>query len=69
MPHRLVNDLLEKQMDRREFLTHTGAALLAIIGITGVLNSLSGADKKNRSHGYGGSVYGGRNDSDSRTFK
>lgn len=65
MPYRILNDLLEKEMDRREFLTHAGAALLAVVGITGVLSSLRGIDKKHQSHGYGGSVYGGRNDSKS----
>lgn len=56
-----IQQLLETEMDRKEFLTYVGASVLAVIGISGILKSLAppaNPGKRNVSSGYGGSVYG-----------
>jgi hypothetical protein len=52
-----ITKLLTKEMDRKDFLKYSGGVLLAVIGVTGLLNTLSkvGDDHKN---GYGTSAYG-----------
>ncbi len=59
-----LQQLLETEMDRKEFLAYIGAALLAVIGISGMLKSLAPPtthhSAKNAQAGYGSSVYGGR---------
>jgi len=55
-----LNNLLQKEVDRKEFLTHVGAGALAVIGVTSLLKAL-GEDNKTSSAGYGGSSYGGGN--------
>jgi predicted tellurium resistance membrane protein TerC len=39
-----LNQLLDKEMDRREFLAHVGAAIVAMIGLSSILKALNGAD-------------------------
>lgn len=56
-----LNALLEKEMDRREFLRHVGIGLVALTGVSGLLKALNGASTPRRSAGYGASVYGGAN--------
>lgn len=54
------NDLMQKQMDRRDFLKHVGVAFVALTGISAIvktLNMVSGP--KSQTVGYGASVYGG----------
>lgn len=63
MPLPLLNDLLDKEMDRKEFLVRTGAAVLAIVGVAGVLKSFHDADSQSASQGYGAGAYGGRSGS------
>ena len=52
-------------MNRREFLGYIGAALLAAVGISGMLKAVMNHDAaktltvKHVDGGYGGSVYGG----------
>jgi hypothetical protein len=56
-----LDELLQKQMDRRDFLKHVAIGFVALTGISVVvktLNTLSGA--KRQTSGYGASVYGGR---------
>lgn len=53
--------LLQKQMDRRDFLKHVGVGFVALSGVAVLvktLNTLSGP--KQQTAGYGASVYGGR---------
>lgn len=63
MAQRVLSELLEKEMDRREFLKHAGAAVLAVVGLAGALSAFKEIDRKQRVSGYGGSVYGGHRDS------
>lgn len=58
-----VQQLLETEMDRKEFLTYLGASLLAVVGISGLLKALAPPTKQNNSQsnsrtGYGSSPYG-----------
>jgi len=56
-----VQSLLQKEMNRKEFIKHVGIGFAAIVGLTTVLktiNSLSGNGKK-QSIGYSGGAYGG----------
>lgn len=52
--------LLEKEVDRREFLQHVGVAFLAVIGLTSLISSLSKlqSNDKQSPTGYGASFYG-----------
>ena len=59
MAIRVLQDLLDKEMDRKEFLTHAGAAVLALVGIAGLLKSLNDIGHKSVSSGYGSGSYGG----------
>lgn len=65
-----VQDLLNKSMDRKEFLRYVGVGSLLLMGGGMILNSLGGVNKlvnkgsaaKPRvaaEYGYGASVYGG----------
>jgi len=38
-------DLLDKDMDRKDFLKYSGSVLLAIIGITGAMRMLADAQQ------------------------
>lgn len=65
-----IDQTLQKPMSRRDFLSHVGALLLAVIGITSILHSLGLHDDAPRPHtarsgsapkaqsGYGSSSYG-----------
>lgn len=56
-----VQKLLQKDMDRRNFLKHVGVGFAAIIGLTTAvktLTSLNGAPKK-VADSYGSNAYGG----------
>ncbi len=54
---------MQKEVSRKEFLRYLGLALLAVIGITNLINNLQNTlsgerQKKLQSNGYGSSVYG-----------
>lgn len=51
--------LLEKEMDRREFLKHVGVGLVALTGASALLKALNGVSAPRRTSGYGASSYGG----------
>jgi hypothetical protein len=57
-----LDQILEKEMDRRDFLAHIGAGFMALIGFSSILKALSGnhssSSSTHRTGGYGGSVYG-----------
>lgn len=56
-----INALLNKEMTRKEFVQHIGAALLILIGISGLVNALlkQGGGTRRSTIGYGASAYGG----------
>lgn len=55
-----IAHLMTKEMDRKDFLKYSGGVLLAVIGVSGLLNTLLrlGGDRDGKSGGYGGSAYG-----------
>lgn len=62
MAQKNLQKLLEKPMNRKEFLAHLGAGFLAIAGVSGLLKTLvdySGRSHTRRTSGYGSSSYGG----------
>lgn len=59
-----IQNLLEKEVSRREFLLHVGAALVAAIGISSLVKSLLGSAQRQAlpsgdMSGYGMSGYSG----------
>lgn len=61
--------LLNKKMDRKDFLKYAAAAGFMAVGAGAIVNSIAGLDKSgqkkklgqaNASMGYGSSAYGGR---------
>ncbi|HLC91709.1 MAG TPA: twin-arginine translocation signal domain-containing protein [Candidatus Saccharimonadales bacterium] len=58
-----LQKLFEKQMDRRQFLAHVAAGILAIVGISGLLKNLVNLSSQPRQHrvvGYGSTPYGNK---------
>lgn len=55
-----LHTILEREMDRREFLVFLGVLLLAVTGISGFIKSTSGVlnAPQEVSNGYGSSPYG-----------
>lgn len=54
-----IDTILNKEMDRKAFLKYSGGVLLAVLGITGLLNALSGiGGEESVTSGYGGKPYG-----------
>jgi hypothetical protein len=60
MVNKNVAKLMTKEMDRKDFLKYTGGVVLAVIGVTGLMNTLMklGGGDNHQSGGYGGSAYG-----------
>lgn len=56
----LVNDLLSKEMSRKEFLSTVGLGIISIIGFSSLIKLLDGKTYKSQSAGYGSSSYGGQ---------
>lgn len=56
-----LDELLQKDMDRREFLQHIGAGILTVVGVAGLINALTDTSKHQTKStgGYGMSSYGG----------
>ena len=55
------HELLNKDVNRREFLLHVGAAILAVVGIQELLKNLNDPYKikvRKVISGYGNSIYG-----------
>ncbi len=57
-----VQAILQKKMDRREFIKHVGVGFAALIGVSAVLRTMSSMGSKQQL-GYGSSVYGGSKES------
>lgn len=56
-----LDSLLEKNMDRRDFLKHVGIGFAALTGMAGLLKTLNSLGGKERPSlgSYGASAYGG----------
>lgn len=54
-----VHTLLQKKMDRREFIKHVGIGFAALLGVSAVLRSMSSMSGNKQQVGYGSSTYGG----------
>jgi len=58
-----IQAVLEKPMNRKEFLGYIGAATLAVVGVSGMLKALLHHGGQSSGHnlvdGYGSSSYGG----------
>jgi hypothetical protein len=51
--------LLEKQVDRKDFLKHVAFGVVALTGVTALTKSLSGFGSKHQVSGFGSGSYGG----------
>ena len=57
-----IQQLLDKEVSRKEFLMHAGAALVAVVGVSSIAkNLLSSGSRRGAvgSTGYGASTYSG----------
>ena len=54
-----VNQLMEKEMDRRDFLKHVGIGFLAFTGVAAIVKTLNTLNGSNQTVGYGSGAYGG----------
>ena len=65
-----LNQLMQKDMDRKDFLKHVGMGVVALTGAAAAiktLNQLNTGAKKPVDVGYGGSAYGGMVTTSNRT--
>lgn len=56
---KVVDDLLSQEVDRKQFLVQSGGLVLALVGVTGLLKSLTEVSKSSTRVGYGSGNYGG----------
>jgi hypothetical protein len=59
-----INKLMQKDMDRRDFLKHVGIGFAGLLGVTSAVKALSHLNgsqtrQSSSSVGYGSSAYGG----------
>ena len=59
-----IQKLMAKEVDRKQFLLHIGAAVLTVAGVSGILKALTEPISGTGGAGYGSSPYGGGQDSD-----
>jgi len=61
--HKTLQQIMQKDMDRKDFIQHVGIGFVAIAGVTTALKSLSQFGSSGGSRqmpaGYGASAYGG----------
>ena len=53
-----LQQLLDKQVDRKDFLKHVGFGLVALTGVTALTKSLNGFGAKQQTSGFGAGAYG-----------
>lgn len=58
-----LHELLRTEVDRKEFLAYCGATILGVLGVTGLVKTLTqhAPASKSQSSSYGSSPYGGKN--------
>jgi len=56
---KVVDDLLSQEVDRKQFLIQSGGLVLALVGVSGLLKTLTEASKSPVRVGYGSGNYGG----------
>ena len=54
-----LQQLLEKQVDRKDFLKHVAFGVVALTGVTALTKSLNGFGTKHQTSGFGAGSYGG----------
>lgn len=54
-----IDEFMQTDMDRKEFLAKVGVAGLAVFGVSNVIKGLVDSPRPRRGGGYGGSAYGG----------
>lgn len=55
-----MHTLLEKKMDRRDFIKHVGVGFAAILGITTIVRAMSSMNgSQKQTVGYSAGAYGG----------
>lgn len=61
MQSKIVTTILEKEMDRKEFLQHVGMAFLALTGVSGLMRTFGQQQlpQTKIQNGYGAMPYGG----------
>lgn len=55
-----IAQLMSKEMSRKDFLKYGGSVLLALVGITGLINALTqmSGTQSTKKNGYGDNPYG-----------
>lgn len=53
-----LDQLMHKEMTRRQFLVTLGFGLASLFGLSAVLGALTESDRSESLHGYGGGQYG-----------
>lgn len=61
-----LQQLLEKQVDRKDFLKHLGFGVVALTGVTALTKSMNGFGSRQQTSGFGAGVYGGPGDKATR---
>lgn len=58
-----LKSVLDKELNRKEFLIYIGTLLLTVVGVSGLMKAIIDPLKSSQSstsNGYGQSVYGGK---------
>jgi len=53
-----LEQLMSKEMTRRQFLVTLGFGLVSLFGLSAILGALTESDKSRSMNGYGGGDYG-----------
>lgn len=54
-----VDSLLQKKMDRKDFLKHVGIGFVVLTGATTLIKTLNSLGSQPQNRGYGSAAYGG----------
>ncbi len=56
-----IDEVLSREMDRKDFLRYAGLAALGVLGVNNLIKNLSsfGKTKQRRNSSYSGNAYGG----------